>query len=658
MGGDNWPMATQTRELISALFQTRSAYLVDLDDSPEADGRERLLVLSNLTGTMQLCELVDGELHELTALPESVSDAAYLDGPSTGARRAVIASAVGGNERDQLYLLDLDAAAETPVCSVDELQALSADPDHGHHFAGASPDGRLIAYTSNRHNGVEFDLWTLDLEGGEHRLLWAGGGWCHPGSGFSPDGRLVSVLLSSKRPLDDDLVLVDVESGEAHWPLPHPDEPALLGAPTWIDARSFYVAANLGSDFRAILRHDLDSGETETLPGTGVGADSIGLIRADSGQTVLVENRDCATPMFVYNAAGGDDGADAEAGRGEQIPWPAGEPGISANLLPAPKLSRDGRRLYFTLTTPRGNADVYRCELGAQTVTRLTHSPSDVDPDSLVPAELHTISSFDGEPVQLFLYRPASGEANPPVVTIVHGGPESQSQLMFNPIAQALAAAGYGVVVPNVRGSTGYGKRFAALDDTVRRLDSVADLAAVHGALAELGFDPARAALWGGSYGGYMVLAGVSMQPELWAAGVDIVGISDLVTFLENTSAYRRAYREAEYGSLEHDRDFLVRASPMTYVDQIRAPLFVIHGRNDPRVPVTEAEQLEANLRARNVPCELVIYENEGHGLARLENRLDAYPRAIAFLDQQMQMTDDAAGRHFPPRRDTEESTH
>ena len=172
----------------------------------------------------------------------------------------------------------------------------------------------------------------------------------------------------------------------------------------------------------------------------------------------------------------------------------------------------------------------------------------------------------------------------------------------------------------------------AGLDDTVKRLDSVRDLAAVHGALAGHGFDPDRAALWGGSYGGYMVLAGVSMQPEMWAAGVDIVGISNLVTFLQNTSDYRRAYREAEYGSLERDHDFLVTASPLTYIDQIRAPLFVIHGRNDPRVPVSEAEQLEATLRARGVPCELVIYENEGHGLSRLENRLDAYPRAIAFL--------------------------
>jgi dipeptidyl aminopeptidase/acylaminoacyl peptidase len=129
-----------------------------------------------------------------------------------------------------------------------------------------------------------------------------------------------------------------------------------------------------------------------------------------------------------------------------------------------------------------------------------------------------------------------------------------------------------------------------------------------------------------------MVLAGVAFQPELWAAGVDIVGISDLVTFLENTSDYRRPHRELEYGSLERDRDFLAMASPLRRAEAIRAPLFVVHGRNDPRVPVSEAEQLVATLRSRGVRCELTVYEDEGHGLARLANRLDAYPRALAFL--------------------------
>jgi dipeptidyl aminopeptidase/acylaminoacyl peptidase len=217
-------------------------------------------------------------------------------------------------------------------------------------------------------------------------------------------------------------------------------------------------------------------------------------------------------------------------------------------------------------------------------------------------------------------------------VLFVHGGPESQAKRMFTPFVQILAAAGHTVLVPNVRGSTGYGKRWYSLDDRERRLDSVADLAALHAYLPELGADPARAALWGASYGGYMVLAGLAFQPELWAAGVDIVGISSLVSFLENTSAYRRAYREREYGSLATDREFLYEASPLTRIDQIRAPLLVIHGANDPRVPLSEARQIHAELTSRGRECELLVYPDEGHGLARRPNKADAVPRALTFL--------------------------
>ena len=217
-------------------------------------------------------------------------------------------------------------------------------------------------------------------------------------------------------------------------------------------------------------------------------------------------------------------------------------------------------------------------------------------------------------------------------VLVVHGGPEAQARPRFIIDIQFLAAAGHTVLVPNVRGSTGYGKSWYSADDGPRRLDSVADLAAVHAYLPVLGVDQSRAALWGGSYGGYMVLAGLAFQPELWAAGVDIVGIASLVTFLENTSAYRRAYREREYGTLARDREFLWSVSPLSRIDDIKAPLFIIHGANDPRVPVSEAEQIHAALTSRGGECELVIYEDEGHGLARRANRADAIPRAQAFL--------------------------
>jgi dipeptidyl aminopeptidase/acylaminoacyl peptidase len=156
---------------------------------------------------------------------------------------------------------------------------------------------------------------------------------------------------------------------------------------------------------------------------------------------------------------------------------------------------------------------------------------------------------------------------------------------------------------------------------------------------AEGRFDTDRVVLYGGSYGGYMVLAGLAFHPEHWAAGVDIVGISSLVTFLENTSEWRRAFREREYGYLDRDREFLTQVSPMTHVDRMQAPLFIIHGANDPRVPLGEAEQIHRVLTQKGIPCELAVYHDEGHGLAKLHNRLDAYPRAAAFLDRVLSRT-------------------
>jgi dipeptidyl aminopeptidase/acylaminoacyl peptidase len=222
---------------------------------------------------------------------------------------------------------------------------------------------------------------------------------------------------------------------------------------------------------------------------------------------------------------------------------------------------------------------------------------------------------------------------------MVHGGPESQWRPWFHtsfaPLTQHLLALGYAVAAPNVRGSTGYGKRFEHLDDVRLRLDSVQDLASLHTWLAEQpGIDGARAVLYGRSYGGYMVLAGLTLQPELWAAGVEMVGISSLVTFLENTSDYRRAAREREYGSLAHDRDFLVEASPMTHIDAIRAPLFIQHGANDPRVPLGESEHIHQVLTEKDLRCDLVVYPDEGHTIEKLGNRIDCFTRAVAFIEE------------------------
>ena len=218
-----------------------------------------------------------------------------------------------------------------------------------------------------------------------------------------------------------------------------------------------------------------------------------------------------------------------------------------------------------------------------------------------------------------FVYAPAPGAPSAlaeSVVLHLHGGPEEQAKRTFSATIAALTLAGHTVVVPNVRGSTGFGKRWYSLDDGRRRFDAFADLAAVHAYLPELGLNPeTRGASAASRTAATWCWPGSTFQPLLWAAGVDIVGISSLVTYLERTSPYRRALREREYGTLAHDREFLAAASPLSSIDDVVAPLFVIHGRNDPRVPVSEADQLHAALAANGVECELHVFDDEGHGL-------------------------------------------
>ncbi|MEJ7848659.1 MAG: S9 family peptidase [Pyrinomonadaceae bacterium] len=223
------------------------------------------------------------------------------------------------------------------------------------------------------------------------------------------------------------------------------------------------------------------------------------------------------------------------------------------------------------------------------------------------------------------------------VIVSVHGGPEGQSRPGFNPLFQYHLSRGYAVLDPNVRGSTGYGKAYSHLDDVEKREDSVKDLAAAHQWLVKNGgADPKRIAVMGGSYGGYMTMAAITLYPDLWAAAVNTVGIVNWETFLQNTSGYRRRQREVEYGMLDKNIDFLRAISPIKKIDKIKTPLFVIHGKNDPRVPYTEAEQVVKALKDRNAVVEYKLYDDEGHGISKLKNRLDLYPLVADFLDKYM----------------------
>lgn len=595
----------------------------------------KLLISSNLTGTAQVHRLdgADGAadvpaeaLVRLTDLAEPIG-AGYLPADPTGAGRDVLLLATdrGGDERHQLYTAG--DTRDTPITRREQLEPLVVDEAFIHRPGGVTRDGSRLAYATNRGDGVAFDTWVRDLVSGEERVVYASGGWTSP-AGFSPDGRYLAVSELTLLAGDNRVVLLDLEApgpdpigpgdGRAVELAPH-DTAATVGAPCWLpDGSAFFFATDVGRDFVGIARGTPDgSWEYVVEHGwdAGCAVDWSGrhlLVAWNEGGVSQVELRDPATLEVT-----------------QRVPLPGA--GVVGDL----RFTRDGRHLSFGFTSSLVPGDAWRYDTSTGESSRLTVSPCPVDPTTFVDAERVRFPSFDGLEVPAFVYTPRQGEGPFPVVVVIHGGPESQYRPSFAPLTQYLVAEGFAVVAPNVRGSTGYGRAYQHLDDVEKRLDSVRDLAALHDWLTtQPHLDEGRAALYGGSYGGYMVLAGLAFQPQLWAAGVDIVGMSNLVTFLENTAEWRRAFREREYGSLEHDRALLEHASPITHVDAMRAPLFIVHGANDPRVPLGEAEQIHAVLSQRGVRSELLVYPDEGHGLAKLANRIDCYPRIAAFLHE------------------------
>jgi dipeptidyl aminopeptidase/acylaminoacyl peptidase len=258
-------------------------------------------------------------------------------------------------------------------------------------------------------------------------------------------------------------------------------------------------------------------------------------------------------------------------------------------------------------------------------VVRWTYSETGgLDPSTFVVPQRISYKSFDGREIPAYVYKPR-GAKKAPVVISIHGGPEGQYQPFFTPLTQYwVSDVGLAVIAPNVRGSTGYGKTYVALDNAEKREDSVKDIGALLDWIAaQPDLDASRVAVLGGSYGGYMVLASLVHFGDRIKAGVDIVGIANFVTFLEKTSGYRVDLRRVEYGD-ERDpkmRAVFERISPANHADKIRSALMVAHGRNDPRVPFSEAEQIAAKVRAQGRPVWTVYADNEGHGFARKENR-------------------------------------
>ena len=522
----------------------------------------------------------------------------------------------GGDERTQLLLLEAPGARP---------RALTDQPDTMHHFGAWHPDGRQISYASNRRDQRYFDVHLLDVDSGAFHCVLR-----HDSTnyalGFEPGGERL-LVQRVHAPSEHELLLVDPRDGATR------SLTAAAPAGRYVDAQwlgdgRVVCATDRDGDLLSLIALD-ETGRAQTLAEHTWDTDGL-QVGPDQRRLVYALNVDgYSEPRLL----------DLETGRDDPLEIvPGGVCYDAGRWAPTFAWSPDGALIAATITTATTTPDVWLHRPGGP-AERLTRSfDADLAPAELSRPELVRYPSFDGLSVPAYLFHPPGGAGGPPpALFYVHGGPESQLRPSFNPVIQYFSQRGFLVVAPNVRGSTGYGKRYSHLDDVEKRPDSVRDLAAGAEWLVARGLaDRRRIAVMGGSYGGYMVLASLTERPDLWAAGVEIVGIANFITFLERTGSWRRRHREAEYGSLERDRELLERLSPLRQVDRISAPLLVIHGANDPRVPVHEAEQLVDSLRQRGRPVEYLRFEDEGHGLVKLENRLTAYPSITDFLERHL----------------------
>ena len=580
--------------------------------------RREMLVLTRFAETVQVHRVKGpgADRSQLSFLPEGV-DAATWSPRQPG--YFLFQADVGGGERYQTYRFDLATGAIT----------LLTDGKSRNSLGPWSKAGNLLAYTSTRRTGKDTDLYLMDPADPKCDRLLArmeGGGWSP--LDWAPDDKTLLVLeyVSAN---ESHLWTVDAASGEKTALTPRDGQGRVYhGAARFSrDGKGIYVISDRDSEFRTLAHLDL-----ATKRHTPLSADlpwdveEIAL-SPDGGTLAFVTNEDGAGILRLLDTA-----------PGKELPAPRTPSGQVSGLHWHPR----GGLLGFTFHAPRTGGDPYALDPATGKLERwVTSETGGLDPTGFPEPETVRWTSFDGKALSGLLYRPPARFAGKrPVRVEIHGGPEGQARPGFlGGQNYYLNEMGVALLFPNIRGSSGYGKTFLALDNGLKREDAYRDLEALLDWVREAeGLDGERIMISGGSYGGHAVLALATRVPDRYRCALDCVGMSNLATFLERTEGYRRDLRRVEYGD-ERDpevRAFLERIAPLNHAGKIARPLFIMQGRNDPRVPSSEAEQMVAALRKNRVPVWYLLAENEGHGFSRKKNQDYLFYATILFMREHL----------------------
>lgn len=571
----------------------------------------RILFLMNLTGVAQawIVDRTGGWPDPVTFHDERVTLAVCAPtGPW-----AIIGQDFRGNERQQLWGLNL--ATRQTVRLTDAKDAI-------HEFGGFFSDGVHFAYASNQRNGRDFDIYLGAVTGEMAPICLAEmeGSWRVVAVSPQDDALLLSHHGANTQ---NTLYVLGLADGKLESVSP-PDQPALFQSASWTPDGRIVALSDYDAEFLRLVERDPNGQGWRVIYEESWDLDDLA-VSPDGKTAIWAINRDGYSEVHLMDLV------TTRHRLLESLP-----PGVVGGLVFSP----DGLWVALHHTGPRHTYDVWVSSIEEAIARPVTRAfLGGLDRDRFIDPERVSCPTFDGRQIPAWYYRPSGARGPCPVVVAVHGGPEAQERPLFNALYQYWLAEGFAVLAPNVRGSTGYGKTYAHLDDVEKRADAIADLESIAEWLRrQPDINPDQIAIYGGSYGGFMVLSVLTRIPDAYQAGIDIVGMANLETFLERTGPWRRALREAEYGSLDRDRSLLRALSPIHQVDQIRVPLMVVHGQNDPRVPVGEAEQIVEAMRGRGLVVDYWLFEDEGHGVVQLQNRRRLYPAMMRFLSRALGM--------------------